>query len=144
MTIGMKQGSVVTEIGPGGLLHSLLSTVAVHLEGGRWGDKYPLIMGEFYQGCLLSNNAEPALLEMREIQEKLRTLTPDKVVWDIESPNTAPPWGKSYGPHVKNMADYYITTTGRNLVDEIIDNIESLCEFGGSLDIISYDGVPPI
>ena len=40
------------------------------------------------------------------------------------------------------MAGYFVTTTGRNLVDEIVDNLESLKEFGGTLDIISYDKVP--
>jgi len=39
MTIGMRQGSVVTEIGPGGVMHSLMSTIAVHLEDGRWGSR---------------------------------------------------------------------------------------------------------
>ncbi len=144
VTIGLKQGSVVTEIGPGGLLHCLLSTVAIHLESGNWGSKFPLIMGKFYQGSLPASDGDAAFLEMHEIKRGLESLTPDKVVWDIEDLTKDPPWGRSYGPHVKSMADYYITTTRRNLVNEILDNLESLKEFGGTLDIISYNGVPPL
>lgn len=144
MTIAMKQGSVVTEIGPGGLLHSLLSTVAVHLENGEWGAKFPLIMNKFYQGSLPSNDVDAAIIEMQRIKNGLKLLTPDKAIWDIEDLRKAPPWGKSFGANVKSMADYFVTTTGRNLVDEILDNLDSLKEFGGSLDIISYDGVPLI
>jgi len=142
MTIGMRQGSVVTEIGPGGLLHSLLSTVAVHLENGKWGEKFPLIMGKFYQGSLPSSDVEPAIFEAKKIKEGLGLLSPDKVVWDIEDLKKDPPWGRDFGAHVTSMADYFVTTTGRNLVDEIIGNLESLKEFGGSLDIISYGSAP--
>lgn len=72
MTIAMKQGSVVTEIGPGGLLHSLLSTVAVHLENGEWGAKFPLIMNIFYQGSLPSNDVDSAIIEMQRIKNGLK------------------------------------------------------------------------
>lgn len=144
MTIGLKQGSVVTEIGPGGLLHSLLSTVAVHLEGGKWGTNFPLIMGKFYQGSLPASDADRAFQEMQQIKDGLKSLTADKVVWDIEDLSKNPPWGRNVGPHVKSMADYYVTITRRNLVDEILDNLESLKEFGGTLDIISYEGAPPL
>lgn len=144
MTIAMKQGSVVTEIGPGGLLHSLFSTVAVHLENGEWGLEFPLIMNKFYQGSLPSDDVDAAIIEMQRIKNGLKLLTPDKVIWDIEDIRKDPPWGKSFGPHVKSMADYFVTTTGRNLVNEILDNLDSLKEFGGSLDIISYDSMPLI
>lgn len=144
MTIGLKQGSVVTEIGPGGLLHSLLSTVAVHLENGNWGATFPIIMGKFYQGSLSAEDVDVAFLEMRKIKKGLSLLGPDAVVWDIDDLTIDPPWGKTVGTHVRSMADYYVTTTGRNLVDEILDNLESLKEFGGTLDIISYEGMPVI
>lgn len=142
MTIVMRQGSVWTEIGPGGLFHSFMSTVAVHLEGGNWGTRFPLIMGKLYQGSLPSRDVEAAILEAQAIKNSLNKLGPDKVVWDINDLSLLPPWGTFVGPHIKSMAGYFVTTTGRNLVDEIVDNLESLKEFGGTLDIISYDKVP--
>ncbi|NHZ94355.1 hypothetical protein F2P46_01130 [Massilia sp. CCM 8734] len=143
MTIGMRQGSVVTEIGPGGLLHSLMSTVAAHLENGNWGARFPLLMGKLYQGSLPAADVDAAILEAQAIKSGLMNLGPDMVVWDIDDLSLVPPRGKSVGTHVKSMAEYFVTSTGRNLMDEILDNLESLKEFGGTLDILSYDGVPP-
>lgn len=142
MTIALKQGSVFTEIGPGDLLHSLFSTVAVHLENGVWGARFPTILGELYQGSLPASDADAALVEMREMKRELSALPPDKVVWDIDNLSADPPWGRQVGAHVTSVAGYYVTTSQRNLVDEIIDNLESLQEFGGTLDIVSYRRIP--
>lgn len=141
MTIRMRQGSVWTEIGPGGLLHSLMSTIAFHLEDGNWGTRFPLLMGKFYQGSLPSADVDAAILEAQAIKIGLAKLRPDQVVWDIDDLALLPPWGMSIGIHIKSMADYFVTSAGRNLVDEIADNLESLREFGGTLDIIS--NAPP-
>ncbi len=52
MTIAFRQGSVLTIIGPGGVLHALFSTIAVRLEAGQWGSRFPLIMNALYGGSL--------------------------------------------------------------------------------------------
>jgi len=142
MTIGIRQGSVTTEIGPSGILHSLMSTVAVHLEDGSWGTRYPLLMDKLYQGSISNVDVDAAMAEAVAIKNGLKKLGSENVVWDIEDLALSPPSGSASGPHVKSMADYFVTTTGRNLLDEIIDNLESLKEFGGTLEIISYDRVP--
>lgn len=142
MTIGLRQGSVITEIGPGELFHSVFSTIAVRIENGQWGTRFPIVMNELYQGSVSHSDADTALNEMLEIRKALQLLPPDQVIWDAENPSKDPPWGRTVGPHVKSCAQYWVTTTGRNIVDEIIDNLESLREFGGTLDVISYDGAP--
>jgi 2,3-bisphosphoglycerate-dependent phosphoglycerate mutase len=140
LTIAFKQGSVLTIIGPGGLLHSLFSTIAVKLEAGEWGSRFPWIMNGLYGGSLDERGAKAAFAEMQTIRRELAELPPSEVVWDIEKPGQAPPWGTAVGAHVQNMATYYVTQTGRNLVDEIIDNLESQLEFGGPLEIVPFDG----
>ncbi|NHZ34309.1 Imm70 family immunity protein [Massilia rubra] len=142
MAIAFKQGSVITQIGPGGVLHSLLSTVAVHLENGRWGSNFPFIMHDLYQGSVSAKNADAAYLEMQKIKAGLASLSAANVVWDIEDLAKRPPWGSVAGPHVTSMANYYVTSNGLNLVDEVIGNLESLREFGGTLDIISCEDAP--
>ncbi len=142
MTIGFRQGSVVTEIGPGGLLHSLFSTIAVHLEGGKWGARFPTILNLLYQGSLPEIEVDAALREFSAIKKGLELLSPDQIVWDIDAPGLVPPWGSQYGSHVTSMANYFVTTSGRNLVNELLENLESLKIHGGSLDIISYNGMP--
>lgn len=133
---------MLTIIGPGGLLHALCSTIAVKLENGVWGSRFPLIQNELYQGELASQNARNAMDEAQTIKRELGALAPTELVWDIERPDAAPPWGDDVGAHVSNMAHYFVTSTGRNLVDEIIDNLESQIEFGGPLQIVPFDGKP--
>lgn len=144
MTIAFKQDNVITEIGPGGILHSLCSTIACRLEGGNWGEKYPLVMNKFYRGYLSEEDAAEALTEMYAIRSRLTEIPAAEVIWDFDDQTILPPWGKEIGNHVKNIYSYYVTTSGRNLVDEIIDNMEALAEFGGTLEVISYNGAPPV
>lgn len=142
MTVGLRQGSVVTEIGPGGILHSFFSTVAVRLEASRWGDRFPVLMKKLYGGSIALEDADVATDEIAQIKAELSGLSPDSVIWDADDLTKQPPWGRELQPHVRSCADYWITTSARNLIDEIVDNLESLREFGGTLDVISYEGVP--
>lgn len=142
MTVAFKQRSVVTEIGPGELLHSVFSTIGVRLENGKWGSRFPVVMHQLYQGSVSSPDANDAYEEMKVIKKELSELSPAMVVWDAENLKKEPPWGRAVGAHVASCAQYWITTTGRNIIDEIIDNLESLIEFGGTLDVITYTGAP--
>ena len=81
MAIAFKQGSVITQIGPGGVLHSLLSTVAVHLENGHWGSSFPFIMHDLYQGSVSAKNADAAYLEMQKIKAGLAACR----TWGVEA-----------------------------------------------------------
>lgn len=144
MTVAFKQENIITEIGPGGLLHSLFSTIAFHLESGNWGSEFPVIMNELYSGKLEEASASKALIEANAIKEGLSKLEPEKVIWDIENLSEKAPWGDEIGDHVKNVAMFYVTLNGLNLVDELVENIESICQYGGNLELISYEGSPPL
>jgi len=131
-------GRIITEIGSGELLHSLFSTIAVRLEGGQWGAKYSVVMGPFYQGqALTRETAAQALGEWRDAQAGLAALPPSAVIWDVEQPGIAPPWGVEVGSRVTSMADYYTTQHGLNLVTDILENLECVVESGGSLQFVS-------
>lgn len=140
MTIAFRQGSVLTIIGPGGVLHALFSTIAVRLEAGQWGSRFPLIMNALYGGSLPAEHAKAAMVEMTTIRQELSHVLPALVVWDIEQPDLRPPWADQVGNHVTHLAHYFVTITGRNLVDEIIDNLESQIEFGGPFEVVPFDG----
>lgn len=136
MSIGFKQGSVFTEIGPSGILHSLCSTIAVHLEGGDWGAKFPLLMTKLYQESLPAEDANGAVVELSMIRQGLSKVSADKVVWDFDDRTNLPPWSNVAPPHVGSAAEYFVAANGRNLLGELADNLESLQEFGGSLDVL--------
>ena len=136
----VSHGTILTEIGPGGLVHSLFSTIASRLEAGKWGSRFPMVMGDLYQGRPLHPaTAETALKEWREIESGLSALPPSSVIWDIEQPGSKPPWGDNYGPHVTSMANYYSTKNGLNFVKEIGDNLECVVDAGDSVQFVSAD-----
>lgn len=139
MTIALRQGTVLTIVGPGALLHSLLSTVAVRLENGQWGSRFPWIMNGLYGGELDERAAKAACAEMPQIRKELSQLPSTQIVWDIEHPNQQPP-KVDLARVPSNLAQCHITVTGRILIEEIIDNLECQMEFGGPLLIVPFDG----
>lgn len=52
MAVGFKVDFEWYQIGNGDFLYSFFSTVAYHLEGGKWGSRFPIIMKKLYQGKL--------------------------------------------------------------------------------------------
>ena len=143
MTIAFRHGAVITEIGINVVLHSLLSTVAVRLEGGEWGAHFPLIMIKLCQGRLDAPDADTALLELRQIRAGLATLAPAELIWDFNDLSRQPPWGDAVAPRTTSMADYHTTNASRNLLDEMLACVTALKDGGGVLEIIALEGMAP-
>lgn len=143
MTIAFRHNAVITEIGIDVVLHSLLSTVAVRLEGGEWGARFPLIMIKLYRGRLDGLDADAALLELRQIRAGLARLEPDMVIWDFNDLARQPPWGDAVAPRIISIANYHTTNTGQCLLDDMFDCVRALQRTGGVLDIIALDSVGP-
>jgi 2,3-bisphosphoglycerate-dependent phosphoglycerate mutase len=38
------------------------------------------------------------------------------VVWDFEQRNVRPPWGDNISPTITSLADYFVTSDGRDLL----------------------------
>jgi hypothetical protein len=76
VTIAFRHGDTLGEIGYEVLLHSLLSTVAVRLEGGEWGSRFPCIMLKLYRGRLDAADGAAACAEWRDMQAGLAALPP--------------------------------------------------------------------
>lgn len=143
MTIAFRHGDTVSDIGYEVLLHSLLSTVAVRLEGGEWGSRFPHIMLRLYRGSLDAGDAAAACAEWRDMQAGLAALPPGQVVWDVNDLAMPPPWGEAVGPGVTSMADYHVTAGGLPLLDVMRDCLVALRASGGTLEIIPCDGLAP-
>lgn len=142
-SIAFRHGDTITDIGFDIVLHSLLSTVALHLEGGNWGERFPLIMLKLYQGKLDADNAVTALRELQAMQAGLASLRPDQVVWDINDLQRQPPWGKAINPGTTSMANYHATVESTNLLDDMLARVAALEQQGGVLEIIPFDGIEP-
>lgn len=142
-SIAFRHGDTITDIGFDIVLHSLLSTVALHLEGGNWGERFPLIMLKLYRGSLAAADAGAALRELQAMQAGLASLSPAHVVWDINDLARQPPWGQAINPGTTSMANYHATVEGTNLLDDMLACVAALKEQGGVLEIMPFDGIEP-
>lgn len=115
--VTFRVGYMMYEIGAASFLHSFFSTVAYRLEKGKWGSKYPVIMDELYQGRLSCDNVPAAKKELEIIKKKLSKYSPDKVIWDIEDLSKQPPWGDKISERITSLANYYVTSDGRDFID---------------------------
>ena len=116
MTVGIRITGNIGELGAGSLVHAVFSTISSRLEPNGWGSRFPELVNELYQGRLPAEKVEKALNDVRTIREELKEYSPDQVVWDIEKPDALPPWGDDISPHIDSLANYFVTSTGRDLL----------------------------
>lgn len=124
MTIGFHIDNIFSEVGTGDFLHSFFSTISFHLEPNGWGTRFPELMNELYQGRLTPDKASKALADALTIKEQLKTFSPERVVWDIENIGAKPPWGDAIDASVTDLSNYHITSTGRVVMDLLIELLE--------------------
>ena len=137
--VALRNGSVVTEVGPAAILHAFFSTVAARLEPNGWGSRFPITMNHLYQGRLEAVDASACLAELREIDQELSQLPPSSVVWDIEAPKRPPSPHYLLGASSTNASEYFVTVNGLNLLrGGLIDNVESAVEFRDHVEIITF------
>ena len=119
MAVGLRVKYFWYQIGTGDFLHSFFSTIAYNLEDGKWGSKYPYIMNELYGGRLQKDHIEMAIKELDNIVLELKKYLPDKVVWDIEDLSKTPPWGDKISSDITDLSNYFVTSSGEDLIDVI-------------------------
>ena len=116
MAVGFKVKFYWYQIGSGDFLNSFFSTVAINLENGKWGSRFPSIMNKLYQGILEYDDVNDALSELKTIQEELKAFSTDKVVWDIEDLSLMPPWGNNISVEITDLSNYFVTSDGKDFI----------------------------
>lgn len=137
MAVGLKVGSIIDEIGSEDFLHAFFSTIAARLEP-RWGERFPMLMTRLYRSELSHEDASAALTELATIRSELARFKPDQVVWDIDDRSKLPPWGSRIAPAITNLSNYFVTSTGRDLIATLQEAIEALRDGGGVGRIVRY------
>jgi 2,3-bisphosphoglycerate-dependent phosphoglycerate mutase len=138
MAVGLKLGSITDEVGTGDFLHSFFSTISGNLEADGWGARFPVLLNGLYQGELQQKDAVSALAELNAVEMELATLPPGKVIWDIEDRSKAPPWGAKISSNITDLSNYFVTSTGRELIPMIRECLEELRDVGGVLKVVTY------
>jgi 2,3-bisphosphoglycerate-dependent phosphoglycerate mutase len=137
MGVGFQVGSIIDEIGTPDFLHAFFSTISYRLEPKGWGSRYPNLMLHLYEeGKLDSSLGEEALREAADARERLREFPPNQVVWDVENLTARPPWGDDISTDVTDLSNYFVTSTGRDLFEVLVECLEALLEEGGEMEIV--------
>ncbi|MFI8571823.1 Imm70 family immunity protein [Stenotrophomonas bentonitica] len=140
MTTGIKLGQITDEIGSSDFLYSFFSTIAGNLEPDGWGSRFPTMMKTLYAGRLERRDVQEALRELDEIASSLQHMRPDQVIWDYEDRARLPPWGSDISGEIENLGNYFVTSTGRQLVPLIREIfVEAMNgKAGEAIEIVSY------
>jgi len=137
MVVGFKIDFLWYEVGSGDFLHSFFSTISYHLEPGGWGTQYPYLLKHLYSGRLNWKDAPKAINEAEEIRLKLEKFKPSQVIWDIEDLSKQPPWGENISPEITSLANYFVTSDGRDLFDVLVKALQD--SYDEKKDIVVED-----
>ena len=81
-------------------------------------------MNELYQGTLVKDYVDTAIVELKKIQLELQAFSPDKVVWDIDDLSKQPPWGKNISNDITNLSNYFVTSDGEDFITIFFNALE--------------------
>lgn len=137
MAAGFEVGCVWYKVGSGGFLYSFFSTVCYHLENKQWGSVYPYIMKRLYYGELEWQNVKYARRELEEIQSRLAEFPPSDIVWSFEDLSQRPPWGDNISEDITNLANYFVTSGGNDLITVMFEVFNEAEEYRKNIKIIS-------
>lgn len=121
MSVSIYVGHIGYPIGAPSFLNAFFSTVALRLEDGHWGSRFPRLMHDLYAGHLVGVSATDARSELSAIRRLLRERPVSEIVWDAEDPSAQPPWGDNVSDDITNLAEYFVTTEGLPLLDVLDD-----------------------
>lgn len=79
-----------------------------------------------------------ALVELAEVRHSLSQLSPQKVIWDLEDRSKRPPWGSEISTDITDLSNYFVTSTGRDLISVIQEALEASREEDRPAEIVSY------
>lgn len=137
MAVGFKVKYYWFQIGNGDFLHAFFSTVAYNLENRKWGSRFPIIMNELYQGKVKHEDTEKAITELNIIKLELQTISPDKVVWDIEDLSKQPPWGSNISKDITDLSNYFVTSDGNDFITVFFHALEKAKDVNSEMEIKS-------
>ena len=130
MGVALHVGDRSFEIGTSTFLKAFFSTVAVHAEGNTWGSRFPAVMNGLYEGRIDPETADAALHELDSIQQALTHHGPGELVWDFEDRGARPPWGDNISPTITSLANYFVTSEGRDLFEVLREGFRLAVETG--------------
>ena len=136
MSIGIKLGSIIDELGSPDFFNSFFSTIVGLLENNVRGSRYPVISLELYKGHIPIEKLEQAVVELKSIQHELSQHPPNAVIWDIEDLSLNPPWGDNISQEITSLSNYFVSSNGRDLFALISEVLSHAIDTKRPIDIV--------
>lgn len=136
MAVGIKLGSITEEIGSSDFFHAFFCTISGNLEPQGWGSRFPVLMNKLYAGELQQADAESLLTELGIASGELASLSDEKVIWDLQDRRKRPPWGNNIAKTITDLSNYFVTSTGRDLIGILREVVTELRDRGGVAKIV--------
>ena len=127
------------KIGTGDFFGAFFDNIAHHLEGRKWGSRFPIVMGEFYDGELKYENLDKAKKELEQIREEFKKFKPSEVIWDFNDLTKRPPWGDNIADHITSLSNYFaVSDKSRDLFEVIFEAIQDAKDLKSSVIIDTW------
>ena len=111
-------GEVFARI-PGQVAEAFFATVSYRLEPQGWGTRFPAVMNELYGGRLSAGRVVVALRELESIENELRALPVEKVVWDFQDLRRRDDAGQAVNHAAENTQEYFVSSRNVPLTVEL-------------------------
>ena len=135
--VQMNGATFLYGVGTGEFLGAFFDTVAVKLEGGKRGERFPTVFA-LYRGERISF---PKLLDLRDevntIHVELKSFLPNEVIWDMDDSSKRPPWGNNISNEITDLSNYFVTCGGKQLFSVLLHAIHHAVELKSSIIIKS-------
>ena len=136
MPVGMLIDNILYNLAPADVLNGLFSTIVAHLEPVSWGERFPIILGKLYTGELHARDAEAAITEVRQIRSELHAIPPEYAIWDIKRIQQTIPNGSQIWKKAPNLAEFFRSSVGTSLLDDLEEDLEILKKKGGTARLL--------
>ena len=137
MAVGIRVGAITDEIGTAAFLNAFFATVAGLLDP-NWGTRFPVLLGELYQGRVAPERAAAALHELAQVRRELAGYAPDRVIWDFADRAQRPPWGDAIAAEITDLSGYFVTAAGRDLIGVLDEALQAARDEGRAAEIVPY------
>lgn len=113
--MSLRVGTKIIPISDPSCLNALFATTVVRLENGFRGSRFPFCQ-YLWEGLLLPQHCEQALIELREIRRELSQQPIAHLVWNMGDSNVAHAWTTQSGT-ATSLAEFFRLSDGTNLLD---------------------------
>lgn len=143
MSLGVKYRYGLFNVGTVGFFNSFFATVCMRLENGVWGSRFPVVMRQLYWGRVEVASLQEGIAELEVIKREFLERPVSDALWvtGVGNDRVEPDYIVTRGEHAHNLFEYFVTSSGRSLIDRLLKcfsrafGCESVVEISGYITV---------